>query len=83
MAHLSQCGPFVHTKVTLRTIGEHCADMLLCQARHFHQTRFACFTQAHASCLKYNEVVENCAAPGGCACGCDCDDMARVKTKSF
>ena len=26
--------------------------LCLCQARHFHCTRLACFSQAHASCLK-------------------------------
>ena len=34
------------------TICGHGAQIVLCQARHFHRTRLACFTQADASCLK-------------------------------
>ena len=39
MAHLSQCGSFVHKKDKLRTICEHCTLVVLCQARHFHYAR--------------------------------------------
>ena len=64
MAHMSQCGLSMHKKDRQRTtlstrqsvnttICGHSALIVLCQARHFHRTRLACFTQADASCLKH------------------------------
>ena len=64
MAHMSQCGSSMHEKDRLRTtlwtrqsvnttICGHGAQIVLCQARRFHRTRLACFTQAHASCLMH------------------------------
>ena len=45
---------------TLRSVNTACR-LCLCQARlqarHFHCTRLACFTQAHASCLKHFDFL--------------------------